>query len=190
VASYVRNTPKAYGKFKRRPGYRTITLAHTIRKKPCAERLLEPPIANVSIFAVVARLIKSALWEAGDQIGALRIAARFFDRSADTKTFKRGMGAYNNPDFYRQLGPHYRKISRYRALEDAAGAHCSRDEWRSGECGVHAHGWACVISPWMCEALHTLTSSYRASTRHAGCEMGCNQLMTWRQACPCWGSQK
>ena len=44
-----------------------------------------------------------ALWKAGDQIGALRIAARFFDRSVDTKTFKRGMGAYNNPDFYRQL---------------------------------------------------------------------------------------
>jgi hypothetical protein len=35
---------------------------------------------------------------------ALRIAARFFDRSADTKTLKRGMDAYNNPDFYRQLG--------------------------------------------------------------------------------------
>jgi hypothetical protein len=45
-----------------------------------------------------------AAWEAGDQIGALRIAARFFDRSTDTKTFKRGMDAYNNPDFYRQLG--------------------------------------------------------------------------------------
>src|SRR5262249_18133808 len=35
---------------------------------------------------------------------AMRIAARFFDRSTDTKTFKRGMDAYNNPDFYRQLG--------------------------------------------------------------------------------------
>ena len=45
-----------------------------------------------------------AAWAAGDQIGALRIAARFFDRSSDTKTFKRGIGAYNNPDFYRQLG--------------------------------------------------------------------------------------
>ena len=45
-----------------------------------------------------------AAWAAGDQIGALRVAARFFDRSIDTKTFKRGMGAYNNPDFYRQLG--------------------------------------------------------------------------------------
>ena len=43
-------------------------------------------------------------WAAGDQIGALRIAARFFDRSTNTKTFKRGMDAYNNPDFYRQLG--------------------------------------------------------------------------------------
>src|SRR5262245_14651779 len=45
-----------------------------------------------------------AAWEAGDQVRALRIAARFFDRSTDTKTFKRGMDAYNNPDFYRQLG--------------------------------------------------------------------------------------
>lgn len=45
-----------------------------------------------------------AAWAADDQIGALRIAARFFDRSVDTKTFKRGMGAYNNPDFYRQIG--------------------------------------------------------------------------------------
>jgi hypothetical protein len=33
----------------------------------------------------------------------LRIAARFFDRSVETKTFKRGMDAYNNPSFYRQL---------------------------------------------------------------------------------------
>jgi hypothetical protein len=40
----------------------------------------------------------------GDRIGALRIAARFFDRSIDTMTFKRGMDAYNNPGFYRQLG--------------------------------------------------------------------------------------
>ena len=45
-----------------------------------------------------------AVWAAGDRIGALRIAARFFDRSADTKILKRGMDAYNNPDFYRQLG--------------------------------------------------------------------------------------
>jgi hypothetical protein len=45
-----------------------------------------------------------AAWAAGDRIGALRIAARFFDRSASTKTFKRGIGAHNNPGFYRQLG--------------------------------------------------------------------------------------
>jgi hypothetical protein len=45
-----------------------------------------------------------AAWAAGDQIRALRIAARFFDRSADTRTFKRGMDAYNNPGFYQQLG--------------------------------------------------------------------------------------
>jgi hypothetical protein len=43
-------------------------------------------------------------WAAGDHIGALRIAARFFDRSAETKTFKRGMSAYNHPAFYHQLG--------------------------------------------------------------------------------------
>jgi hypothetical protein len=45
-----------------------------------------------------------AAWAAGDRISALRIAARFFDRSADTKSFKRGMDAHNHPDFYRQLG--------------------------------------------------------------------------------------
>ena len=45
-----------------------------------------------------------AAWGAGDRIGALRIAARFFDRSIDTRTFKCGMDAYNNPGFYRQLG--------------------------------------------------------------------------------------
>ena len=45
-----------------------------------------------------------AAWTAGDQISALRIAARFIDRSDATKSFKRGMDAYNNPGFYRQLG--------------------------------------------------------------------------------------
>ena len=45
-----------------------------------------------------------AAWHAGDRIGALRIAARFFDRSIDTVTFKRGMSAHNHPGFYRQLG--------------------------------------------------------------------------------------
>ncbi len=45
-----------------------------------------------------------AAWSAGDRIGALHIAARFFDRSADTKAFQRGMDTHNNPDYYRQLG--------------------------------------------------------------------------------------
>ena len=45
-----------------------------------------------------------AAWAIGDRVGALRIAARFFDRSEATKTFKRGMDAHNNPAFYRQLG--------------------------------------------------------------------------------------
>jgi hypothetical protein len=45
-----------------------------------------------------------AAWAVGVRVGALRIAARFFDRSEATKTFKRGMDAHNNPGFYRQLG--------------------------------------------------------------------------------------
>jgi hypothetical protein len=40
-------------------------------------------------------------WAAGDQIGALR--TRFFDRSAATKMFQRGMDANNHLSFYRQL---------------------------------------------------------------------------------------
>jgi hypothetical protein len=43
-------------------------------------------------------------WLAGDQIGALRIAAQFFDRSNETMIFKRGMDAYNHAQFYRQIG--------------------------------------------------------------------------------------
>jgi hypothetical protein len=42
-------------------------------------------------------------WANGDRIAALRIAARFFDRSLDTQIFKRGMNAHNHPNFYRQL---------------------------------------------------------------------------------------
>ena len=42
-------------------------------------------------------------WASGDRISALRIAARFFDRSVDTQIFKRGMDAHNHPEFYRQL---------------------------------------------------------------------------------------
>ena len=45
-----------------------------------------------------------AAWVAGDRIGAMRIAARFFDRSSATNPFKRGMAAHNHPGFYRQLG--------------------------------------------------------------------------------------
>jgi hypothetical protein len=45
-----------------------------------------------------------AAWFRGDRIGALRIAARFFDRSAHTQAMKRGMDAHRHPDFYRQIG--------------------------------------------------------------------------------------
>jgi hypothetical protein len=43
-------------------------------------------------------------WATGDRLGALRIAAQFFDRSVATKTFQRGMQAYNHPQFYRLIG--------------------------------------------------------------------------------------
>lgn len=45
-----------------------------------------------------------AAWAAGDRIAALRIASRFFDRSEETKAFKRGWDAHRNPAFYRQIG--------------------------------------------------------------------------------------
>jgi len=44
-----------------------------------------------------------ARWAAGDTVGALRIAARFGDRSAETLAFKRGWDAYQRPGFYRQI---------------------------------------------------------------------------------------
>jgi hypothetical protein len=43
-------------------------------------------------------------WAAGDGVGALRIAAKFFDRSMATKTFQRGIDAFNHPDFFTQVG--------------------------------------------------------------------------------------
>ena len=47
--------------------------------------------------------IRDAL-AAGDRLAALRIAAHFHDRSANTLTYKRGLDAHNNPAFYRQIG--------------------------------------------------------------------------------------
>lgn len=53
----------------------------------------------------VAKLAQvKACWEAGDKLGALRIASKFFDRSPETLAFKRGWDAHSNPDFYRQIG--------------------------------------------------------------------------------------
>jgi hypothetical protein len=51
-----------------------------------------------------------AAWVIGDRIGALRIAAQFFDRSNETMIFKRGMDANNHPGFYRQLGKEPREL--------------------------------------------------------------------------------
>jgi hypothetical protein len=47
--------------------------------------------------------VKSVKLGLSDRIGALGIAARFFDGSAHTQFFKRGVDAHNHPDFYRQL---------------------------------------------------------------------------------------
>ena len=41
----------------------------------------------------------------------LRIAAKFFDRSAKTQVFKRGMDAHNHPGFYRQLGKNPERLT-------------------------------------------------------------------------------
>jgi hypothetical protein len=60
-----------------------------------------------------------AAWAVGDRLGALRIAARFFDRSDVTKTFKRGLDANNHPKFYRQLGKDPDQLTA-RALEALA----------------------------------------------------------------------
>lgn len=43
-------------------------------------------------------------WGRGDQIAALRIASRFFDKSPETAEFKKGWNAHRNPSFYRQIG--------------------------------------------------------------------------------------
>jgi hypothetical protein len=45
-----------------------------------------------------------AKWRDGDKLGALHIAARFWDRSPETQVFKRAWDAHSNPSFYRQLG--------------------------------------------------------------------------------------
>jgi hypothetical protein len=49
-------------------------------------------------------------WAAGNRIGALRIAAQFFDLSEGTIAFKRGIDAFNHPDFYRQIGKEPQEI--------------------------------------------------------------------------------
>ena len=54
------------------------------------------------------------------------MAARFFDRSPDAKTFKRGLVAYNHPDFYRRLGEQPDQITALavNVLVERFGPHC------------------------------------------------------------------
>ena len=68
-------------------------------------------------------IIRSAL-SRGDRLSALRVAARFHDRSEDTRLFKRAFDAYRNPDFYRQVGKDPDQLIRaaMKRLEDRFGA--------------------------------------------------------------------
>jgi len=43
-------------------------------------------------------------WNAGDLIGALRIAARFPRLGVEADAIRRGWDAYQNPRFYRSIG--------------------------------------------------------------------------------------
>jgi hypothetical protein len=45
-----------------------------------------------------------ALLAAGDEVGALRIVARFPRLGAEKEVITRGWAAQQNPDFYRALG--------------------------------------------------------------------------------------
>jgi len=58
--------------------------------------------------------IRDAL-AAGDRIAALRIAAHFHDRSANTLIYKRGFDAHSHPSFYRQLGQEPEQLDGSRA---------------------------------------------------------------------------
>ena len=51
------------------------------------------------------QLVICEAWASGDRIGALRIAAGFFDRSVDIQIFKRGMDAHNTQTFIASLRP-------------------------------------------------------------------------------------
>jgi hypothetical protein len=55
-------------------------------------------------------------------------AARFFDRLVDTKSFKRGMDAYNNPSFYRQIGKDPQQLTAS-ALESLATKFVMQGAW-------------------------------------------------------------
>ena len=44
------------------------------------------------------------LMAAGDTVGALRLCAKWHDLGAQKERITRGWAAYQNPDFYRQLG--------------------------------------------------------------------------------------
>lgn len=44
------------------------------------------------------------LMASGDEIGALRIVARFGRLGADAETIRRGWNAWTSPAFYRELG--------------------------------------------------------------------------------------
>jgi hypothetical protein len=53
-----------------------------------------------------------AAWAADDSDRRSAHAARFFDRSANTRSFNRGMEAHNNPDFYPSVWERLTRMTR------------------------------------------------------------------------------
>ena len=50
-------------------------------------------------------------WNAGERVKALAVAARFFDRSEETRLFQQAHGALLNESFYRQIGKDPQEIA-------------------------------------------------------------------------------
>src|SRR5690348_6602824 len=86
-----------------RPGGVFLTTPSSFFSSHARSSAVRAFAASVNGMQTKADQIRTS-WFRGDQIGALRIAARFFDRSDDTRAFKRGIDAFNHPDFYRQIG--------------------------------------------------------------------------------------
>jgi hypothetical protein len=100
-----------------------------------------------------------AAWVTGDQVGALRIAARFFDRSDATKAFKRGMDAHTDAvavcdNFFRALAAPARLSRRPAGMS-----------WR-GSGNVHGQSQSTQFHPG-----RSRTPSKVGASRRSGCNV-------------------